>query len=77
MTERTEHEPIPRRTESPPEEGSGGTSSGGKAGRTRTVVLDELQPQAEPPEGGSGGPGGGGKVPGDRDREVDLGDPES
>lgn len=75
MTERDQRGSSPGRTESPPEGGSGGTSGGGKVGRTRTVVLDDVQPQAEPPEGGSGNPGGGGKVPGDRKREVDLGNP--
>jgi hypothetical protein len=58
------------RTADPREEGTGGTGGGGKAGRSRTLDLGDLQPQAEPEEGGTGGAGGGGKQPGDRDREL-------
>jgi hypothetical protein len=70
--EMTESALTPRLTEDPPDEGSGGTSGGGKTGRTRTVVVDDLVPQADPEEEGGGSPGGGhDKQPGDRERRLD------
>lgn len=63
--------------EEPPEQGPGGTQTGGKTGRSKKVEIGDLQPQAEPEEGGPGGTGGGGKNPGDREgRKIDPSDIE-